>query len=144
MRFNWINGINMAVVWLIVINIIAARKGSSDSFKSKHLFVNILEQIGRYACMALMILPMFTRGWEFGFDSITEMCIWICASVLLLTIYSLLWVKKATGGAFVLYGLALVPAVLFLSNGILLRHPALAAAALVFGVFHFIVVKENV
>ena len=63
MSFNWINWINMAaVVWLILINVIAAQKGLSDSFNSKHLIVNIFEQIGRYGCMALMILPIFTRG----------------------------------------------------------------------------------
>ena len=133
-----------AVVWLILINVIVARKGLSDSFDSKHLIVNIFEQIGRYGCMALMILPVFTRGWKFVFRSVTEMLAWICLTILLLVIYSLLWVKKANGGVFVLYGLAFVPAALFLLNGILLCHPALVAAALVFGVFHFLIVKENI
>lgn len=145
MSFNWINWINIAAVeWLIVINMIVARKGLSDSFNSKHLIVNIFEQIGRYGCMVLMILPMFTRGWKFGFRSVTEMLVWICLTILLLVIYSFLWFKKANGGVFVLYGLALVPAVLFLLNGILLRHPVLVAAALVFGVCHFLIVKENI
>ena len=94
--------------------------------------------------MALMILPMFTRGWKFGFRFVTEMLVWVFFTILLLLIYSLLWVKKANGGVFVLYGLAFVPAVLFLLNGILLRHPALVAAALIFGVFHFLIVKENI
>ena len=131
-------------MWLIVMNVIVARKGLSDSFNSKHLIVNIFEQIGRYGCMALMILPVFTRGWKFGFRSVTEMFVWICLTILLLAIYSFLWVKKANGGVFVLYGLAFVPAVLFLLNGILLRHPALVAASLVFWVFHFLIVKENI
>ena len=145
MSLHWINWINMAaVMWLILINVIVARKGMSDSFNSKHLIVNIFEQIGRYACMALMIIPIFTRGWKFGFRSVTEMLVWICLTILLLVIYSFLWVKKANGGVFVLYGLAFVPAVLFLLNGILLRHLALIAASLVFGVFHFLIVKENV
>ena len=145
MSFSWINWINMAaVVWLILINMIVARKGLSDSFNSKYLIVNIFEQIGRYACMALMILPIFTKGWKFGFDSVTEMLIWICATILLLVIYSFLWVKKANGGAFILYGLVFVPVILFLLNGILLRHPALIVASLLFGVFHFLIVKENV
>ena len=145
MRFNWMNWINMAaVVWLILINVIAARKGLSDRFNSKHLIVNIFEQIGRYGCMALMILPVFTRGWKFGFDSAAEMRIWICLTILLLMIYSFLWVKKAKGGVFVLCGLAFVPAVLFLLNGILLQHPALVAASLIFGIFHFLIVKENI
>ena len=145
MSFNWINWINVAaVVWLILINFIVARKGLSDSFNSKHLIVNIFEQIGRYGCMALMILPIFTRDWKFGFSSVAEMLIWICLTILLLVIYCFLWAQKANGGVFVLYGLAFVPVVLFLLNGILLRHPALVAASFVFGIFHFLIVKGNV
>ena len=94
--------------------------------------------------MVLMILPVFTSGWKFGFDSVVEMLIWISLTILLLAIYSFLWVKKANGNVFVFYGLALVPTVLFLLNGIILRHPALVVASLVFGVFHFLIVKENI
>ena len=93
--------------------------------------------------MALMILPIFTKGWKFGFNSATEMIIWICLTILLLLIYTLLWIRKVNGGAGICYGLAIVPVVLFLLNGILLRHPALVVVSLVFGVFHVIIVKEN-
>lgn len=145
MRFGWINWINMVVVaCLILINIIVARKGKSDSFSSKYLIVNILEQIGRYGSMALMILPIFVRNWEFGFGSVLELLLWICLTILLLGIYSFLWFKKTKGGVGILYGLAMVPVVLFVLNGILLRHPALIVTSLVFGVCHFIIVKENV
>lgn len=145
MSFNWVNWINLlAVVCLILINIIVSRKGLSGNFNSKYLVVNIFEQIGRYGCMAFMILPIFTRGWEFGFVSVTEMLIWICLTPILLMIYSFLWIWKASGQAGILYALAIVPSVLFLMNGILLRHPALGVVSLVFGVFHFIIVKENV
>lgn len=145
MSFGWINWINIVVVaCLILINIIAARKGQYNSFSSKYLTVNILEQIGRYGCLALMILPIFVKDWKFGFGSVMEMLLWVCLSILLLGIYFFLWIKKANGGAGILYGLAIVPVILFLMNGILLRHPALVVAALVFGFFHFIIVKENV
>ena len=145
MCFGWINWINIAViVCLILINMIIAGKGLSDSFNSSQLTINIFEQIGRYGCMALMILPVFTKNWEFGFDSVTDMLIWICLTILLLVIYSLLWVKKVNGGVGVLYGLAIIPTILFLLNGILLRHPALVVAASIFGVSHFIIIKENV
>lgn len=145
MSFNWVNWINLLVVMcLILINIIAVREGLSGSFNSKYLIVNIFEQIGRYGCMILMILPIFTRDWEFGFVSVTEMLIWLCLTPVLLMIYIFLWIKKASGGAGILYALAIVPSVLFLLNGILLRHPALGVISLVFGVSHFIIVKENV
>lgn len=145
MSFNWVNWINLLVVMcLILINIIAAREGLSGSFNSKYLIVNIFEQIGRYGCMPLMILPIFTGDWEFGFVSVTEMLIWVCLTPILLMIYIFLWIKKASGGAGILYALAIVPCVLFLLNGILLRHLALGVTSLVFGVSHFIIVKENV
>ncbi len=145
MNFNWINWGNMAVVaFLIVINMIAVRKEISESFCSKYSVINIFEQIGRYASMALMIFPIFTRGWEFGFASVMEMIIWVCATVLLLVIYGLLWIKKSAGGVGILYGLAIVPVLLFLLNGILLRHFTLVVASLIFGAFHLAIVKENV
>ena len=37
--------------------------------------------------MALMILPMFKRGWKFGFRSVTEMLVWICLNVLSLYLF---------------------------------------------------------
>lgn len=144
MEFSWINWINLAAVgWLVLVCAVAAGKGLADLFHSRYWIVNILEQIGRYGSMALMIFPVFTRGWKFGFRSVAEMLIWLCATILLLVVYSFLWARKAKGGRGVLYALAIVPAVLFLLNGILLRHPALVAAALVFGIFHFLIVKEN-
>ena len=95
MSFGWINWINTAaVVCLILINVIVTRKGLSDSFSSKHMTVNILEQIGRYGCMALMILPIGVRNWKFGFGSVTEMLLWVCLTILLLGIYIFLWLKK--------------------------------------------------
>ena len=144
MSFGWINWINMAAVaCLILINMIVARKGLSDSFNSKHLTINILEQIGRYGCILLMILPVFTQGWKFGFESVEEMLIWACLTILLLVIYGILWVKKADGKVGILYGLAIIPVALFLMNGILLRHPALVAVSLIFGVSHLLIVREN-
>ena len=145
MSFGWINWINTtAIVCLILINIIAAQKGLSDSFSSKYMIVNLFEQVGRYGCIALMILPIFVENWKFGFESVVEMLFWVCLTILILVIYGLLWLKKANGGIGILYGLAIIPIILFLLNGILLRHPALVVASFAFGVFHLIIVKENV
>lgn len=143
MDFNWINWGNIAaVVCLIVINMIAVRKGVSENFCSKYRTINIFEQIGRYGSMVLMIFPVFTRDWEFGFMSVMEMLIWVSATILLLAIYGLLWIKKSAGGVSILYGLAIVPVILFLLNGILLRHFALVVASLIFGAFHLAIVIE--
>lgn len=144
MRFGWINAVNAAaVVFLIAVNLIAARRGIAGDFRSRHAVVNVLEQIGRYGCMALMILPL-TAGWEFGFSAEWRMVAWLLLTVLLLVIYAVLWGFKRRGSKTVLYGLALVPVCLFLANGVLLSHWALAAFALLFGAAHLWIVCENV
>lgn len=144
MNFGWINWINIAVIaCLILVNVIAVKKGLSENFRSRYMLVNILEQIGRYGSMAFMVFPIFARNQKFGFSSLAEMFIWLFTTVLLLLIYVVLWLRKSNGGVGVFYGLAVVPVVLFLLNGILLRNPALIAASLIFGIFHLKIVKEN-
>lgn len=145
MHWGWINWINTVVIsYFVLINIIAAGKNVSGSFRSKHPAVNLFEQLGRYGCIFLMVLPVFTRGWKFGFASVAELFIWLFITILLPVLYTLLWFKKRNHGAGVLYGLAIVPSVLFLLNGILLRHPALVTASVVFGVFHVWIIQENI
>ena len=144
MRFGWINWLNAVVVaYLMVVNTVAVGKGLAGDFNSRHPAVNALEQAGRYGCMVFMILPIVPPSWKFGFRSVAELCIWVCMTVLLLIIYTVLWAKKSKGGADILYGLAIIPAILFLMNGILLRHPVLIASSLIFGCFHLAIVREN-
>lgn len=143
MKFNWINWGNLGiVVCLIVINIIAFRRGTAENLRSRSRAINICEQIGRYGCIIFMIFPVFTKNWEFGFLSVMDMFIWGLASIFLLILYGLLWLRKSHGGNSV-FGLATVPVLLFLLNGILLRHFLLIAAALVFGISHWTLIKEN-
>lgn len=145
MRFGWINWMNMAVVvCLVLVNIIVSRKGLCCNFRSKHPVVNLFEQIGRYGCMAFMILPIYANDWKFAFRSAAEMFVWVCLTILLLAIYIFLWGKRSQDRVGILYGLAIVPVLLFLMNGILLHHPALVIASLIFGTFHLVIVKENV
>ena len=144
MEFGWINGINLTVViLLILINIVAFKTGAAEGFSSKFQIINVLEQIGRYGCMIFMVLPIWIKNWKFGFRSVGEMLLWIASTVILLLVYGFLWIKKRRGGISTLYGLAIIPVVLFLMNGILLRHYALIAASLLFGVCHLMIVREN-
>ena len=142
MMFGWINAMNAVfVVLLIVISAVGQKKSGLPGMKSSSLILNITEQVGRYACMALMILPLLP-GLEFGFSSVGTMVVWMALSSLLLTGYALLWTQTKRGGA-VFYGLAILPALLFLFCGILLRHWALVGAAVLFGVSHTLIVQET-
>lgn len=144
MEFGWINGINLTVViLLILINIVAFKTGAAEGFSSKFQIINVLEQIGRYGCMIFMVLPIWIKNWKFGFQSVGEMLLWIASTVIFLLLYGFLWIKKRRGGISTLYGLGIIPVVLFLMNGILLRHYALIAASLLFGACHLMIVREN-
>ena len=145
MTFGWINGINaVAVIWLIIVNILAVKKGIAGSMESRYTIINVCEQIGRYGCMTLMILPIAVSGWGFGFTSVAEMLIWICVTMIILIVYSVLWTRKKFGSKAVLYGLAILPVCLFLINGVLLRHWLLIVFSLLFGFCHLWIVSENI
>ncbi len=141
MNFGWINAVNAGfVLLLLLISVIGQKKSGLPAMKSRNAVWNVLEQIGRYACMALMVLPLLPQ-LEFGFGSSAKMVVWLVLSPLLLAVYAVFWTRRKSCA--VLYGLALVPAVLFLCCGVLLRHWALVGAAIVFGVSHFAITAEN-
>lgn len=142
MKFGWINWVNAVVVfYLIAVNLAAAKKGIADDLKSDYFLVNLMEQVGRYGCMIFMVFPA-VKGWKFGFSSVAGMFVWLCATVVLPVIYSILWLKKRQGSRTVLYGLVLVPAFLFLINGCLLHHLLLMICSLIFGAFHLRICAE--
>ena len=141
MTFGWINAVNAVfVIVLIAVSVIGQKKSGVPAMESRQKLLNILEQLGRYASMLLMILPLLP-GWEFGFSSEVAMVAWMVLPVLLLISYALLWTQAKKGGA-VLYGLAILPALLLFCCGLLLRHWALVGAAAVFGVSHTLIVRE--
>ena len=141
MSFGWINLVNAVfAVDLIVMSALGQKKSGLPPMQSRHKLLNAFEQIGRYACLALMVLPLLP-GFKFGFSSSGAMVMWLVGALVLLLAYTVLWTQAKRGGA-VLYGLAVVPALLFLCCGVLLRHLALVCAAILFGVCHTLIVWE--
>ena len=141
MTFGWINAANAAIVAVLVASsAIGQKKRGLSPMKSRFRILNLLEQIGRYACMALMILPL-RPGFSFGFATIGAMLVWAALSLILLIVYVLLWGEEMYTA--VLYALAILPALLFLASGYYLRHWALLGAAILFGVCHTLIVRES-
>ncbi|MCD8116692.1 MAG: hypothetical protein LUE21_06205 [Oscillospiraceae bacterium] len=89
-----------------------------------------------------MILPVAVG--EFGFRSVLEMLIYFGSTGLLLIIYLIVWPfyfqaptrKKATA-------LAVLPTMVFLISGLLLRHWLLATASIIFGASHNYISARN-
>lgn len=143
MEFGWINGFGAIIIIVMMIpNILFAVKNKDMTNRCDNRMMNVIEQIGRYACLVLMWLPLLV--WKFGFRSVFEMFAYIIGSGILLTVYLVIWVlyfKKPTMRTAV--SLAVIPTIIFLLCGILLRHWLLVAAALLFGVGHIYVTMKN-
>ena len=143
MEFGWINGAGGLVVALILVpNIIYALRCPGGENKCRNVGINLLEQVGRYASMALMILPLGV--WKFGFPNVAAMLIYFFGNGILLITYWAFWglyFRKVT--RIRALTLALVPTVIFLLSGLMLRHWLLVAAAVMFGVGHIYVTAQN-
>ena len=66
---NWLNISGLIfVVLLLIPNIIYAIKVKNQKNKCSNKFLNVMEQIGRYGCMFLMVFNIGIA--EFGFRSV--------------------------------------------------------------------------
>ena len=143
MEFGWINIFGAVIVILMLIpNIVYAIKNKGEKNYCTNLFMNIIEQIGRYACIALMWLPLLV--WKFGFASVFEMMLYLTCNGLFLAVYWIAFAvymnRKSLQLALVL---AIVPSCIFIFSGILLRHWLLAGFAILFAVGHIYVTYKN-
>lgn len=143
MEFNPINIFGSIIVIIMLIpNIIYGLRSKNIQTKNKNKIMNIIEQIGRYASMTLMVLPLFV--WKFGFSNVFMMLVYIFGNGILLMTYWIVWIfyfKRYTYSRAMT--LSIVPTIIFLLNGLTLSHCALVVAAVLFGVGHIYVTHQN-
>lgn len=136
MEFGLINIFGGIIVILILIpNIIYALKNHNNNEKSIPTILSVCEQIGRYGCMILMCVPLLV--WKFKFESKEKLLIYFLTNGFLILVYYLGWIlyfKNPSLKTGML--LAIIPTVVFLDSGLLLRHWLLVAVALLFGLSH--------
>lgn len=140
---DWINIFGLIiVVFLLLPNMIYYSKNKSVENKCKNKVMNFFEQVGRYGSMFLMV---FNIGiFEFGFRSNTVFTVWLICIFLLISIYWGVWFlyfKKIR----ILYSmiLAIIPSVIFVSQGIILRHWLLLIFGIIFSISHIYVTYQN-
>ena len=143
MEFGWINVFGAAIVILMLVpNIIYALKNKDEKNLCSSTLINVMEQIGRYACIILMWLPLLV--WEFGFASVAGMIIYLVGNAILLAAYWIVFArymkKKDKNLALTL---AILPTCIFLLSGLVLRHWLLAGFAVLFGIGHIYVTLKN-
>ncbi len=123
-------------------NIIYAIKVRDQKNLCTSKLMNILEQLGRYTCMFLMVFNIGIA--ELGFASVGAFLIYGIGNVLLMVAYWITWMlyfHKKTFGKQI--ALAVLPTCLFLLSGITMQHYLLILFGTVFGVGHIYVTIKN-
>ena len=143
MEFSWINLCGAVIVLLMLIpNIVFALKKNEKQRNKAGKAVTIIEQIGRFCCMALMIIPLFV--WEFGFSPLEFMFVYIILNALLLIMYYVFWAlyfkNKSIVNALVL---AIIPTLIFIVSAVSVKHWVLLVTAVIFGVSHIYITYIN-
>ena len=143
MEFGWISVFGAVIVILMLIpNIVYALRNPGEKNNCMSKIMNAIEQIGRYACIVLMWLPLLV--WKFGFPSVFEMLLYLFGNGFLLVLYWAVYaafLKRKTGKRAL--ALAVIPACIFLMSGLLLRHWLLVVSAVLFGIGHIYVTRKN-
>ena len=141
---NWFNYYGLIVIAIILIpNIISAvvDKGSiANKYNNKAILV--LEQIGRYGCMAFMVFNIPHTYFNFWLDS--GLIVYLIVNGTLLALYILGWIIFRKGhGAVKMLWLSVVPTMLFLLSGIMLLSIPLMFFSIIFGIGHITISYNN-
>ena len=143
MEFNWINIFGGVIVALMLIpNIIYALKNKEETPEKSNVVARMTEQVGRYACMLLMIVPLFVG--EFGFSPLELMFNYLLGNIILLIFYYIFWIlysKRNTLNNAI--ALAVIPTLIFINSALSVKHWTLLVFALVFGACHIYITYKN-
>lgn len=140
---SWFNTFGIVIMILLMIpNIIFAIKFRGQENKCTNKAMNIIEQIGRYGSMLLMI---FNIGiLDCGCASVTGYMIYLIGSVILIVAYWIAWILHFIKPRVVVsMALAIIPAILFLLSGFMLCQYLLVITAVIFGIGHIYVTYQN-
>lgn len=166
--WNWINVFGIIVIVLLLLpNIVYAIKHRDEKNLCENRLMNILEQVGRYGSMLFMVICLKNGGY--GFSALATFLIYGVGNLLLIISYWIVWgvyfhetrpivTGEADGStsAFIVgkrknrrtgtlkMALAVLPACLFLLDGITLGYIPLLISAILFAVGHIYITYQNV
>ena len=140
---DWINILGLVFVALLLIpNIIYALMFRNQENKCDNKFMNVLEQIGRYASMFLMVFNIGIA--EFGFSSVGVFLLYGFGNAFLILAYWIVWMLYFHKQDFrKMMALAIVPACMFVLSGVTRGHILLMVSGVIFGIGHVYVTYQN-
>ena len=143
MQFGWLNLTGALIIVLMMVpNIIFAAKHRGMKNQCTCTPMLIIEQVGRYGSMALMVFPLLV--WKFGFRSPEEFVIWLVLCTAMLLAYFICWGLYFRKPSLpVALWLAILPSAIFILRGVFLRHWLLTAFGVIFAVGHIYITWFN-
>lgn len=141
---EWFNIFGLIVIVIIMIpNIVFAIK-CKDGFQNKfnNKFIETIEQIGRFGCMAFMVINI-PKTW-LGWWSDEAFSIYLIINIILVILYCLIWIicfKK--NSVFKALALSIFPSIIFLFSGIMTRSFLLIISAVIFAPSHIMISYNN-
>ncbi|MGN0403628.1 MAG: hypothetical protein ACI4F1_00250 [Bariatricus sp.] len=141
--WSWINIFGFILVVLMLLpNILYAFRFRGQENKVTNKWIILVEQIGRYASMFLMVFNIGIA--EFGFQSVVAFLVYGIGNLLLLVTYWIIWILYfKEQKLWKSMALAILPTCMFLLSGITLRHVLLVVSAVVFGIGHIYITYQN-
>lgn len=141
---SWFNYIGFAAIVLILVpNAIYAKKnpnGFQNVYRNKAMEIG--EQIGRYGCFLLMIFNLPETWFGFWFEG--AFTVYAVGTAVLVALYLLGWITCWNRHfLFRAYALSVLPSVLFLFTGILLRNVPISVCACIFAPCHITISVKN-
>lgn len=141
---SWFNYYGLAIMAVIMVpNILFAathKEGFANAYQNKA--VEILEQVGRYGCFALMIFNIPHAGAHFWFEGARIVYLTVNGALCLayLFFWWLCWNRK---GRLRALSLSILPSAVFLFSGIMLAYIPLLVFAVLFTVNHILLSYKN-
>ena len=141
---NWFNIYGLIFIVIIMIpNIVFALK-CKDGFANKYnnKFVELFEQIGRFGSFIFMILNIPKTYFGFYFNN--GLILYLIVDSILVALYCLIWAicfKKPS--VFRALSLSIIPSILFLYSGVMIRSILLIIFSLIFAPCHILISYKN-
>ena len=140
---NWFNYYGLAIMAVIMIpNIIYAIKHKDTAVTYNNKAATILEQIGRYGCIVLMIFNIPYTYFNFWFDY--ALIAYLCVNGALCLAYLIFWVICWNRNDKIkALSLSIIPSIIFVFSGIVLANIPLIAFAVLFAINHILISCKN-
>ena len=141
---GWFNYYGLAIVAVIMIPNIAFAATHRDGFLNAYhnKAAEVLEQIGRYACLFFMVFQIPYTYFDFWFEH--ALAVYLGINGAFLAAYLIFWIvcwhKK---GKLKALSLSILPSLIFLFSGAMLLSVPLLVFAVLFAVNHILISYKN-